>query len=102
MERPSKDPDILEKARRLIAEGNYRDTWHSNERKTLRVISRFEIIHVIQSGYWEKKKDKFDDEWSAWNYAIRGKTLDKRELRVIVSIDEKTGLLIITVIDLTK
>ena len=49
----------------------------------------------------DKNKDKFVEEFNAWNYSIKGKTIDKRELRVIVSFDE-AGMLIITAIELRK
>jgi len=48
----------------------------------------------------EKSKDEFKTEWQTWNYAIRGKTVDGRELRVAVSFDEEDYLLMITVMEL--
>ncbi len=47
----------------------------------------------------EKAKDQFSERYESWNYAIRGKTIDLRELRVVVSFDEN-NMLVITVIDL--
>ncbi len=58
-----------------------------------------EYEYVLKTGWHEKAKDQYDVQNKAWNYAIRGKTVDTRELRVVVSFDEE-GLLIITVIDL--
>ena len=84
-----------------LAEGRFFDTRHAEERQTQRGIIRPEIIYVLCNGYHEKIKDKFDKIYSAWNYAIRGKTIDKKELRIIVSFDEN-NLLIITAIDLGK
>jgi Domain of unknown function (DUF4258) len=79
--------------------GRYLDTRHANERQAERMIIRSEVIYVLRNGYHEKRKDKFETQYQAWNYAIRGKTIDKRELRVIVSFDEQ-NMLIITAIDL--
>ena len=59
-------------------------------------ISLPEIIHVLTTGRHEKSKDRFDEVFSAWNYAIRGQTVDGVDLRVIVSFDEERDLLIIT------
>ena len=70
------------------------------ERQVQREISRIEILHVLRNGFHEPKKDKFDVSYGCWNYAIRGRTIDKRELRIIVSFD-KNNMLIITAIDLT-
>jgi len=82
--------------------GRFRDTRHATERKQERDITILEIRQVVESGYHEKSKDEFKVEWQAWNYAIRGKTIDRRELRVAVSFDEEDVLLIITAIDLDK
>lgn len=79
--------------------GRYLDTSHSSERQKERQITRPEILFVLKHGHQEKKKDKYDEQHSVWNYAMRGKTVDKRELRVIVSFDE-SGMLIITAIEL--
>lgn len=47
----------------------------------------------------KRKMDKYVPEHSAWNYTIRGNTMDKRELRIVVSFDENE-MLVVTVIDL--
>lgn len=100
--RPGKYPDVLPRARERMREGRYRDTRHAAERKQERDITILEVRQVVDSGYHEKSKDEFKVEWKAWNYAIRGKTIDRRELRVAVSFDEEDFLLIITAIDLDK
>ena len=82
--------------------GRFRDTRHATERKQERDITILEIHQVVDSGYHEKSKDEFKVEWQAWNYAIRGRTIDRRELRVAVSFDEEGFLLIITAIDMDK
>ena len=48
------------------------------------------------SGRHEKSKDQFDEAFKTWNYAVRGETIDGKDLRVIVSFDHETDLLIIT------
>lgn len=99
--RPAKHTDPLTRAKELLAAGRYRDTRHSSQRRDERTIILPEIIQVIRSGWHEKSKDEFKAEWTAWNYAIRGKTVDKRELRVAVAFEEGGSLLIlVTAIDL--
>lgn len=88
--------------RACIEEGRYLDTRHAQERQSERKMNRLEVLYVLKNGHHEKKKDKFDVVHQAWNYAIRGKTIDKRELRVVVSFDEPSGMLIITAIELKK
>ena len=101
MSRPDKHDDVIRLVRACVASGNFTDTTHAELRKGQRKITRLEIVSVLETGYHEKKKDVFKPEHNAWNYAIRGKTLDKRELRIAVSFDETSKMLIITAIDLT-
>lgn len=99
--RPPKHPDALRRAKELIAAGRYRDTRHSSQRRREREIILPEIIQAILSGWHEKRKDEFKPEWNAWNYAIRGETVESRELRVAVAVEEGASLLIlVTAIDL--
>lgn len=79
--------------------GQYRDTIHSSKRGVDRNIDLQDIIDVLENGYHEKRKDEFKEEFQSWNYAIRGKTFEGRELRIAVYFDE-TLLMIATVIDL--
>ncbi len=86
--------------RERMDSGRYRDTRHAGERREERSISLPEVRQVIGSGWHEKSKDEFKAEWDAWNYAVRGKTVDGRELRIAISFDEEDYLLIITAIEL--
>ncbi len=99
-QRPRKHENVLEVVRATLAGGRYRDTRHASERKSERQISLPEIRQVIERGYHEPAKDEFKEEWQAWNYAIRGKTVDCRDLRIAVSFDEEGYLLLVTSIDL--
>lgn len=94
--RPKKIEGLLERIRNCINSGAYRDTFHAIERKTERNITLPEIIHVLRTGRHEKSKDHFEEAFNVWSYAIRGRTIDELELRVIVSFDEERDLLIIT------
>ncbi len=94
--RPKKIENLLERIKDCINSGAYRGTFHAIERKAERNITLPEIIHVLKTGRHEKSKDHFEEVFNAWNYAIRGKTIDELELRVIVSFDEERDLLIIT------
>jgi hypothetical protein len=90
---------LIEKIAECLDAGRYLDTRHALARQHEREITRPEVLYVLRRGYHEKKKDKFDARYRAWNYAVRGKTIDKRDLRIIVSFDE-SNMLIITAIDL--
>lgn len=99
MIRPAKDENVLEKIRERAPHGNYVLTEHARQRMAQRDVTDPEIRHVLTTGYREPKKDEFRMDHQSWNYAMRGKTLDDRELRIAVGFDED-DLLIVTVIDL--
>jgi hypothetical protein len=98
--RPSKTTNVLQKVREYIDLGRYYDTRHAVQRKSLRSIALSEVLYVLKKGYHEKKKDEFKPEHNSWNYAIRGKTLDSRDIRIAIAFDEN-NMLIITVIEIT-
>lgn len=99
-ERPPKLADLLVEVRKCLDDGRFLDTRHALERQKGRQITRPEVLQVLRNGHHEKRKDKFDENYLAWNYAVRGKTVDRKNLRIIVSFDEATKMLIITAIDL--
>jgi hypothetical protein len=101
IERPKKISDLLDEVRKHLKLGKYRYSKHANERLIERKITRPEVTQVLETGHSEKAKDAFDETFLTWNYAIRGKTVDGRQLRIVVSF-EIPNLLIITAIDLDE
>ncbi len=99
MKRPEKEKNLLNKVKECIESGRYYDTRHATDRQNERLITRLEILQIFKTGFHEAKKDKFDEVYKAWNYAIRGRTLDKKYLRIIVSFD-RHQMLIITALQL--
>lgn len=69
---------------------------HLQQREKQRCITRQDVLHVLRHGYHEKREDDYIEQFQAWNYAIRGETIDQRVLRVFVSFDEETLMIIIT------
>lgn len=100
--RPKKLDNILFIIRECIEDDRIADTIHSLERRKQRDISLIEIIHVLKTRRHEKNKDCFDEIFRSWNYSIRGITIDKKDLRVIVAFDKDTNLLLITAFYLGK
>jgi len=92
-------PNLIGRVRGCVEKGNFLDTYHSSLRQEQRKITRREILYVLKVGWHEKSKDYYDESYDAWNYSIRGQTLDWRRLRVIVSFDDDE-MLIISAIDL--
>ncbi len=101
MSRPEKIPDVMAVIRTCIEAGRYLDTRHAFERQGERQITRPELLYVLKTGHHEKKKDQFEERFRSWNYSVRGKTVDRRPIQVVISFDEN-GMLIITAIDLGK
>ncbi|QDG54748.1 DUF4258 domain-containing protein [Persicimonas caeni] len=99
MGRPKKLDNLLEVVSEHVESGDYLLTTHAQQRGAQRAITRPEVEFVLTHGWHEKRKDRFDETYQAWNYAVRGKTVaDERELRIIVTFDD--DMLVVTVIDL--
>lgn len=94
---------MLDLARAHLESGRYRDTRHAADRKEEREITLMDVKHAIREGWHERARDRFQEEYDSWSYAIRGKTVDKRDLRVIVAFEPDPDgelLLLVTAIDL--
>jgi len=95
--RPPKHTCLLERIRQALDSGRYRDVVHAQDRQRARQITRPEYTYVLRNGYHEARKDEFKEEHNSWNYAIRGRTVDRRDIRVAVSFDEDAMLIITTI-----
>src|SRR5215212_5775517 len=91
-QRPQKLENVLATAKQCIEKGNYVATFHAECRQLERDITLLDALHVIKNGYRVPKYDKFKEEWNEWNYAIQGQSLQKEDIRVIVSFDDKEKL----------
>lgn len=100
IKRPNQLANLLEVIKNCIAEGRYRHTVHALQRAGLRQVDLPDVLYVLKNGYHEKRKTSFDEAFQNWKYAIRGRTLDGDEIRIIVTIP-KEEMLIITVINLS-
>ena len=89
--------NLLAEIRAHIKAGTWLDTTHAVKRQQERHINREDMLYVLETGFHEKRKDAYNNEVKTWNYAMRGKTVDMKEIRVVVSFDS-ARLLIITVI----
>ncbi len=94
-DKPEQYPHLLAKIRECISQSKYVLTLHVSKRQTERDLSLFDILHVLENGYHEKRKTIFDKAIWRWKYAIRGMTIDQSDIRVIVAFDAE-DLIIIT------
>jgi hypothetical protein len=101
MKRPTKHNNVLLEISTMLEEGKYMYIGHANQRLKERSVTRLEVKQALKNGYHEKRKDEFKEEHNRWNYSIRGKTIDSRNLRIAITFD-KNNMLVITVIDLDK
>lgn len=63
-----------------------------------RNVSFLDAMHVLKTGYHEKKKTFFHEASNKWRYAIRGKNTENEEIRVIITFDDNL-MVIVTVVD---
>ncbi len=100
--RPAKRLDVLEAVREKVASDAFRDSRHTGaERRPERGISLEEVRQVLEGGFHEAARDRYEVSHRAWSYSIRGRTLDDRDLRIVVAFDEDDDyLVLVTTIDL--
>ena len=101
MVRPPKISNLMSRISECLDAGHYRYLEHAEKRIQQRKVSRLEVKQVLRSGHHEKSKDVFREEYGNWCYSVKGRTVDKRVLRIAVTFDEKE-MLIVTVIVLSK
>lgn len=99
--RPAQIDELFPKIRRCIDNGLYRQSKHAFDRELEREISLPDVLFVLKTGYHEKPKTSFDEAFQTWKYAVRGKTLDERDIRIIVAFDENE-MMIITVMHVAR
>jgi hypothetical protein len=92
------DVKLRNKILQHIKNGSYRLTKHAAEEQADDNIDLQDTLHVLKTGYHENKKTSFSNAYQTWNYAIRGKTEDLKEVRVIISFSSE--MMIVTVIGL--
>ena len=93
--------NLMQKIKDCLDIGAYKQTVHALKRRAERDIDLLDALYVLKNGYHEKSKTSFDEAFQAWKYAVRGKTLDELDIRIIVAFDE-SGMLIITVMHVAK
>lgn len=100
MSRTKKVEKVIELARDLIRKGAYSISKHAQLRQGERCFTVGDIKNIITTGYHEKTKDEYKDEFEDWNYAIRGITLDGDQGRVCIAFVQESSFIVITVIRL--
>lgn len=101
LKRPPQLDELFPKIRDCIDQGFYRQSKHAINRELEREIHLPDVLYVLKNGYHEKQKTTFDELYQTWKYAVRGKTLDKVDVRIIVAFDDN-GMMIITVMHVVK
>lgn len=101
LKRPPQLSELFPKIRHCIENELYRESRHARERQLERDIELPDVLFVLQHGYHEKQKTSFDEVFQTWKYAVRGKTLEGLDIRIIIAFDED-GMLIITVMHVIK
>ncbi len=81
-----------------IKNGKYRLTKHAAEEQAKDNLDLPDTLHVLKTGYHETGKTSFNNKFQNWNYAIRGKIEDSKNVRVIISFSDE--MMIVTVMEL--
>ena len=94
----SKVGDVRERIKDAVTSGHYFVSNHAYSRSQDRRIPIPHVEYVLLNGFHEKRKDSFQEEFSSWNYSIRGKTPDRVDARIVVALNDD-GVLVVTVIN---
>lgn len=98
--RPDQIVNLFEKIKKCLDLQKYTQTKHALQRRNERGIELRDALFVLKNGHHEKRKTVFDDVYGTWKYAIRGKTVDDVDLRIIIAFDRE-NMIIITAIEVT-
>ena len=98
---PFKIPNVIALIREAARNGSFILLPYAIAQGLERSVAVADIAHALINGWHETAKDEFKLEHNAWNYSVRGTTIDGRGLRIVVSFDENR-MLVITVIRLAK
>lgn len=91
--------DILRKVKDHIRNGTYILREHAIERQEKHRVRLPDILRVLEYGRHEYEKDIFDVKNQRWKHAIRGRTINGVDLRVIVAFQEKMAIITVIRID---
>jgi hypothetical protein len=94
--RPDKIVGVGPLIRKAALSGNYMIGPHAQNRSVKRQISLPEFDYILKKGVREPGKDEFKPQFDDWNYAVRGKTIDGRDIRVCVYFANK--MIVVTLI----
>ena len=78
--------------------GTYRLSKHASEEQAKDDIDLSDTLHVLRTGVHEREKTSLDNKSQTWKYAIRGKTEDLKNVRVIIAFTSE--MMIITIMEL--
>lgn len=99
------DKELWAMIEKCISNNDYIIKVHAKKRQIDRSITDIDILDILENRRnrqrkRNKKKDTYTDGYFDWNYCIEGRDLDKDRIRIIVSFNEESDLLVITVIRL--
>ena len=100
------DKELWAVIEKCIADKDYIIMPHAKKRQNDRSITDIDILDILENKgnrkrRRNKKKDEYAEGYFDWKYCIEGQDLDEEhKIRIIVSFDEKSNLLVITVIRL--
>ena len=79
--------------------GNYVLLPHARQRCKERKVLPRDIEFALKNGKRIKARDRFDDSYESWSYTFQGKTIDERDLRIVIIIDDKLKVVTVVVLD---
>lgn len=87
--------ELLRKIKAHVQKGTYIVSAHAFQRQNQRSIDLEDVLYVLKTGIREESKDLFDVKRQIWKYAIRGRTTEEINIRIIIAFEGE--MVIITV-----
>ena len=101
-----KYPSVLGALRKALASGKVYMSDHALGQVEDRLVpfglGVADVISVLRRGTYEEEKDEWNGDLQSWAYSIRGKTMDRIELRIPIAIEtDEGGVVVVSVVNLS-
>ncbi len=93
------ESEIVAVIKTSLESGNYIILPHAKLRCKERKVLPRDIEVVLKRGKRIKARDRFDNIYNSWSYVFEGKTIDERELRVVIIIDNKLQIATVIILE---
>ena len=93
------ESEILAMIKTSLDVGHYVILPHARLRCQERKVLPRDIEVVLKKGKRIKSRDRFDPFYHTWSYVFEGKTIEERDLRVVIIINDKLQIVTVVILE---